>query len=159
MGGGAVTGRRSMPWRRPALWQGCTGRGAALPSYRRRQPPRACRRSCTTGTWRRQALCVLDCVEGYREWSSLAGGLGYLSGSVGWGWSLENLLFLVGGGSTEAYLLMEPYVSSYGGTLIARVGNGPAFAHYAIMIQHSITQAYTAISRGNLGDECKLLYC
>ncbi len=101
---------------------------------------------------------MLDRVERYRERSSPAGGLGYASGSVGWGWSLENLLFLVGGGSTETYLLMEPYVSSYGGTSIPRVRNDPASAHYAIMNQRSIARAYTAISRGNFGDECKLLY-
>jgi hypothetical protein len=101
---------------------------------------------------------VLDRVEGYRERSSPAGGLGYASGSIGWGWSSENPSFLVGGGPTEAYLLMQPYVLSYGGTLIARVGNNPASAHYASMIQRSIAQAYTAISCGDLGDECKLLY-
>ena len=102
---------------------------------------------------------MLDRVEGYRERSSPAGGLGYASGSVGWGWSSENLSFLVGGGSTEAYLLMEPYVSSYGSMSIACIGNDPASANYAIKIQRSIAQAYTAISRGNFGDECKLLYC
>ena len=72
---------------------------------------------------------------------------------------MENLSFLVGGGSTEAYLLMELYLSSYGGTSIARVGNDNASTHYTIMIQRSIAQAYTAISRGDFGDECKLLYC
>ena len=142
LGGEAAVGRRSTPWRRPTLWRGCTGWGAAPPSYRRRRPPRARRRSCTTRTWRRWALCVLDCVEGYRERSSPAGGLGYTSGFVGWGWSWENLSFLVGGGLTEAYLLMQLYVWSYGGTSIARVGNNPASAHYASMIQCSIAQAY-----------------
>ena len=102
---------------------------------------------------------MLDRVEGYREQSSPAGGLGYASGSVGWGWSSENLSFLVGGGSTEAFLLMQPYVLSYGGTSIARVGNDPASAYYVIMIQRFIAQAYTAISRGDFGNECKLLYC
>ncbi len=158
-GGGAAAGRHFTPWCRPALWQGCTGRGAEPLSYRRCQPPRARQRSCTAWTWRRRALCVLDRVEGYRERPSPAGGLGYASGSVGWGWSSENLSFLVGGGSTEVYLLMEPYVLSYGSTLITRIRNNPASAHYAIMIQRSIAQAYTAISRGDFEDECKLLYC
>jgi hypothetical protein len=83
--GGAAAGRRSTPWRCLALWQGCTGRGVAPPSYRRCRLPRVRRRSCTAGTWLRRALCVLDRMEGYRERSSPAGGLGYVSGSVGWG--------------------------------------------------------------------------
>jgi 6-phosphogluconate dehydrogenase len=56
--------------------------------------------------------------------------------------SSENHSFLVGGGSTEAYSLIEPYVSSYGGTSIAHVGNDPASAHYAIMIQRSIENGF-----------------
>ena len=71
---GAAAGRRSTPQHCPALWRGCTGQGAALPSSRRRRPPRRRYWSCTAGTWRRGALCVLDRVEGYEKRSSPAGG-------------------------------------------------------------------------------------
>ena len=67
-------------------WDGVPHRGVAPPCgkavpvrgrrrrYRRRRPPRARRRSCTAGTWQRQALCMLDRVEWYRERSSPEGG-------------------------------------------------------------------------------------
>ena len=73
-GAGAVAGRHSTPQRRPALLRGCTGRGAAPLSSRRRRPPRTRYWSCTAGTWRRRALCVLDRVEGYGKRSSPTGG-------------------------------------------------------------------------------------
>ena len=82
-GAGAAVGRCSTPRCCPALWQGCTGWGAAPPLSWRRQLPRTCYWSCTAGTWRWRALCMLDRVEGYGEQSSPAGGWRRGSGNAG----------------------------------------------------------------------------
>jgi hypothetical protein len=78
--------------------------------YRRRQPPRTHYWSYTAGTWRRQALCVQDRVEGYGERSSPVGGWrrgsGDASGSDG-----------VGGNNND---------DNIGGTPTRAWKNGPA---------------------------------
>ena len=52
--------------------------------------------------------------------------------------------FLVGGGSREAYSLMEPLISSYGAS-IAHVGNDVGCVHYAFMIQRTIENGISQV--------------
>ena len=147
-GVGVAVGQRSTPWRCPALWQGCTGRGATPPSYRRRWLPRVRQRSCTARTWRRRVLCMLDRVEGYRERSSPAGGWRRVSSNAG-----DSGVVAVRG---EWHCDVCQLLLDSGVRVRPRPGAG-GVRRLGLSLRDQ-PRAYTTICQGDCRNECKLMY-